>query len=162
MCEDCRAAVYKAVEALVDAWGHPAYGAAPTTPGAQLVARMLRTANLRDATPETAAKLTEEVNQILLDAYETQRRDAISICSSILTDLTMIKGRLLDEAARAGDKRVVNLQWDGQRNGFHMTGKDKDGNAVARFEAVAFGENPAQAAVRITLGHLGQIGEIHE
>ena len=155
MCDACRAAIYQAAQSLASAW-------MLSNPGAQLVGKMLATANLRDATPETAKHLAEEVNQILLDAYETQRRDAISICSALLIDLTMIKNRLLDEAGRAGDKRVVNLTWDGARNGFQMVARDENGNNFERFEPVAFGENPAQAAVRITLGHLGSIGEIHE
>lgn len=153
MCEACKAARARAFADLIAAW-KPS-----DNPGAQLIARLLA---LGEDDARAPADRQEGVNQLMLDSWEAQRRDAISVSSSAIVSLTMIKSRLLDEASRAGDKRVVNLQWDGEKQGYHLTGKDQYGNAVARFEPVAFGETPADAFTRIALGHLQSIDEVHE
>lgn len=154
MCEACKLAQRAAVQDLVDKWK-----ARPANPGAVILAKMLELGEIDERSP---ADRQHAVNQLMLDSYESQRRDAISIGSMILVAFTMMKNRILEEASSAGDKRIVNLTWDGERNGYHMVAKDRAGNVVSRFEGLAFGENPGQAAVRITLGHLGEIGEIHE
>lgn len=152
MCEECKAATAAAVAALVVAWERP------ETPGSQVIARMLKLAAIDERAPSDRRY---GVDQVMLDTYETQRRDAISITSSLIVAMTQIKNRLLDEAGRAGDKRMINLEWDGERNGFHVKAKDIDGNPIEQFEPVAFGESAGQAATRITLGYLQQNGEIH-
>lgn len=152
MCEECKAATAAAVVSLWHAWEKP------DNPGAQVIARMLRLAAIDERAP---SERRHAVDQLMLDTYETQRRDAISISSAFIVALTQIKNRLLEEAGRAGDKRIVNLEWDGERNGYHVRAKDKDGNAIENFEPIAFGESPGQAATRITLGYLQDNGEVH-
>lgn len=153
MCEECKAARIRALRDLAQAWSSSG------NPGAAVIGRLVALGELDERSP---ADRQEGVNQLMLDSYESQRRDAISILSAALIAFTMIKNRMIEEASRAGDKRIANLQWDGEKGGYWLTGKDREGNPVNRFEPLAFGENMGQAAVRIMVGHLETIDEIHE
>lgn len=150
MCEACREATDQAVRSLVLAWK-------VTNPGAALVARLLDLV-IDERDPD---ERREAVNQVMLDAYETSRRDAITLLGKLTDSLLRIKQRIIDEATLAGDKRVVTVTYDDARKGFDLKGRDREGNPVERFEPIAFGETPDIAARRIIVGYLEEIGEIH-
>lgn len=152
MCEECRAAKAAALGSLCELW------ITQGPDGARLVAHLISLALFDERTPAERAKA---VDNLMLDSWEASRRDAITILGAMNIASIQIKNRLLEEAMRAGDKRMMTLTWDTPKNGFWLDGKDRDGNPVHRFEPVAFGENAGEAANRIMIGHLESIGEVH-
>lgn len=155
MCEACRFARNAAMRQLIAAWTAPS----PDVPdGARIIGKLLAL-SVMDDRPVPERRYT--VEQIMLDAYESQRRDAITLTSTLVDGLTNIRTRIIDEAGKAGDKRIVNLEILPEQNGYTLKGRDANGNPIERFEPIAYGENAAQAAQRIMMAHLTEIGEVH-
>lgn len=155
MCDACRLARDAAMRALIAAWTAPG----PNVPdGARIIGKLLAL-SVMDDRPAPERRYT--VDQIMLDAYESQRRDAITLVSTLIDGLKNIQTRIIDEAGAAGDKRVVNLELLPEQNGYTLKGRDANGNPVERFEPIAYGEDAATAGRRIMLTHLAEIGEVH-
>jgi hypothetical protein len=155
MCEKCLAARVAAIPALAE--GLKASG----NDGARLVAALLMLQPPGQPSPPQSA-MVERVDNLMLDSYEQQRRDARNLASWLIVRLTMIKNRLMEESHRAGDKDAVALEWDGEKQGFNVKGRTKEGEPFEQFFPMAYGENPAQAAMRIGTTYLASIGEIHD
>lgn len=152
MCERCREKRETAVANIL-------YALRASGDGASLIATCLEAAI--DAKEWNAAERSDRVDQAMLDAYEGSRREANTIASWLISHLTAVKNRVVQEQILADDRGSVALLFDGEKGGFHLRGRGSAGEIVERFEPLQAGEVLGLAAARILQKFVAENGELH-
>lgn len=143
MCERCQRLRDETVPALIGLLG------GSEDPVLEFIGRVLEAAPTTPLEPDGLADAQERVNQVFLDCYEGQRRDATVLVSWLITRLHAIKHRLMQEAQAHRDRHALSLEYNHSTRTFTITGTDDAGNPFQRTAVAHPDETPAAAAMRI-------------